>query len=90
MKRKRWTPEEVGQQSVDPDWHDDTVEAIRPLLAGRAPQQQGAVLLDLVAIWVVGHHPAMRNEVLELWVKAVKGMVPVVHEELYGEDGFPQ
>ena len=31
------------------------VERIKPLLAGHAPEVQGAVLADLVAIWLAGH-----------------------------------
>ena len=31
------------------------VQRIRPLLAGRAAQMQGAVLADLLAIWIAGH-----------------------------------
>jgi hypothetical protein len=32
------------------------VEQIRPLLAGKAPEVQGAALADLLAIWLAGHH----------------------------------
>jgi hypothetical protein len=34
------------------------VESIRPLLAGKPPELQGAVLADLLAIWLAGHHVA--------------------------------
>lgn len=30
-------------------------EAIRPLLAGKAPAVQGAALADLLALWLAGH-----------------------------------
>jgi hypothetical protein len=32
------------------------VEQIKPLLAGRPPEMQGAILADLLAIWLAGHH----------------------------------
>jgi hypothetical protein len=32
------------------------VDRIRPLLAGHDPDIQGAVLADLLAIWLAGHH----------------------------------
>jgi hypothetical protein len=32
------------------------IDAIRPLLAGHGPDIQGAVLADLLAIWLAGHH----------------------------------
>jgi hypothetical protein len=34
------------------------VDKIRPVLAGRAPEVQGAVLADLLAMWLAGHHTA--------------------------------
>jgi hypothetical protein len=34
------------------------IAQIRPLLAGRAPEVNGAVLADLLAIWLAGHHVA--------------------------------
>jgi len=35
---------------------DALVEQIAPLLGGKPPEVQGAVLADLVAIWLAGHH----------------------------------
>jgi hypothetical protein len=34
------------------------VERIKPLLSGRPPETQGAILADLLAIWLAGHHIA--------------------------------
>jgi hypothetical protein len=31
-------------------------DRIKPLLAGQSPDVQGAVLADLLAIWLAGHH----------------------------------
>jgi hypothetical protein len=33
----------------------DTIEKVRPLLAGKGPAVQGAVLADLLAMWLAGH-----------------------------------
>ena len=35
-----------------------TIDQIKPLLAGRPAEFQGAVLADLLAIWLAGHHVA--------------------------------
>jgi len=61
------------------------VALIRPLLAGKSPPVQGAVLADLLAIWLAGHHvpgnPAatqsQRAELLAQQLKAVAQLVPV-------------
>lgn len=34
------------------------VERIKPILAGLEPELQGAVIADLLAIWLAGHHVA--------------------------------
>jgi hypothetical protein len=34
------------------------IDRIRPLLAGHSPEVQGAVIADLTAIWLAGHHVA--------------------------------
>ena len=51
------------------------VEAIRPLLAGHPPEVQGAVLADLLAMFLAGHHPTLRDEILTLHVDAVRQLV---------------
>lgn len=61
---------------------DALVAAIKPILAGHDPELQGAVLADLVAIWVAGHRTcepgkgvALRRELLELHCKHVVELV---------------
>ena len=39
----------------DVDKVAEAFEAILPLLAGLPPQEQGAILADLLATWLVGH-----------------------------------
>jgi hypothetical protein len=56
------------------------VARIRPLLAGRSPEIQGAVLCDLLALWLAGHY-RMGDEMIEtqlqLWLGCVRKLVPV-------------
>lgn len=59
-------------------------KAIKPLLAGKSPAIQGAVLADLLALWLAGHvvpgDPAaaeeLRAELLARHVRAVIRLVP--------------
>lgn len=61
------------------------VEIIKPLLAGWPPQIQGAVLADLLATWLAGHHisgdaeltRAMRAELLAEHCQLVWELVPL-------------
>jgi hypothetical protein len=43
---------------TDPEQVAPIVESIRPLLAGKPPVLQAAVLADLLAIWLAGYHIA--------------------------------
>lgn len=54
-------------------------DQIRPLLAGRGPDIQGAVLADLVSMWLAGHQcsAALREEILALHVETVRALTPV-------------
>lgn len=61
----------------------DISSRIRPQLAGNNPALVGSVLLDLVSIWIAGHHPALREEVLQIWLAAVRKMVPVSEAEIF-------
>ena len=63
-------------------------ERIAPLLAGRAPEVQGAVLADLLATWLAGHQGEgaadLREELIRLHIEAVRELIPV-NEALMAE-----
>jgi hypothetical protein len=62
---------------------------IRPLLAGRDPGVQSAILADLLSIWVVGHHPLIREQALRDHVALVEQLVPASEQEIFGKTGHP-
>jgi hypothetical protein len=61
------------------------VEQIKPALAGLPPEVQGAILADLLAIWLAGHHVEgdadatrkMRAELLAEHCTAVRQLTTV-------------
>lgn len=69
------------------------VERVRPLLAGRPPQVQGAVLADLLAMWLAGHifrgNPgetdALREKLLESHLDLVRRLIPVNAASIHGQ-----
>lgn len=67
----------------------ETVESMKPLLAGKAPIIQGAVLGDLLATWLAGHPPMMREQLIELHIDAVRALVPINEGLIFGERGHP-
>jgi len=57
------------------------VNAISPLLRGFPPEIQGAVLADLVSMWLAGHMgpgaPELREELLAGHIELVRELIPV-------------
>lgn len=64
----------------------DTVERIKPILAGIRPDIQGAVIGDLFAIYLAGHvgpgQDDIRDEIIGHWIELVRSMVPIYQEQL--------
>jgi hypothetical protein len=58
------------------------IEAIRPILAGHSPDVQGAALIELLAMFLAGYAPPLRDEILALHVETVRAIVPLVEHEL--------
>jgi hypothetical protein len=64
------------------------VKKIRPLLAGKDPNVQGAVLADLLAMWLAGHvqlgdpeaTKRIRQEMLELHIVGVKTLIDINYQ----------
>ena len=60
------------------------VREISPLLAGKPQQVQGAVLADLLSMWLAGHFEAtnaakttiLRNDVLDMHIDMVRKLIP--------------
>jgi hypothetical protein len=71
------TPQEV----------DTLVYRIKPFLSGQGPELQGAALADLVAMFFAGHHPGLRREMIEHWIKTMCDLIPVNEAMLFEQYG---
>jgi hypothetical protein len=58
---------------------DELVDKIRPVLAHRSPMLQGAVIAELMAIWLGGHRHECREEMFKILVDVAREMIPL-HE----------
>jgi hypothetical protein len=67
----------------------DIVARLKPLMAGHGPAMQGAVLADLISLWVAGHAPDSREGMMKLLFDHVTALVPESDKELFGERGHP-
>ena len=60
-----------------------------PELAGHPPASQGAVLADLIARWIVGHHPKLREFQIKEFLTMVKKLIPINEQMMFGPEGHP-
>lgn len=74
----------------DPARHDAMVKAISAVLVGKPPEIQGAVLADLLAMWLAGHPSFARDEVLAQHIELVLELIEPNEKILFGEAGHPQ
>jgi len=75
--------------TANPEHVDALVDEIKPILAGHAPNLVGAVLADLLAIFMAGLHPALREEILEMHIKSVRGLIPINEARMREEGRYP-
>ncbi len=77
----------------DPHDVEPLVEAIRPLLAGRPAEVQGAALADLLALLLAGHivygnraeTRALRKRLLAFHMAEVRRLLPVNAKLIHGD-----
>lgn len=50
---------------------------IAAILAGEHPGAQGAVLACLTAAWIAGHHPSLREGLLQIHADGVRKLIQV-------------
>jgi hypothetical protein len=62
---------------------------VRSLLAGLPPDMQGAILCDLLATWLVGFPPQVREEMLEMHLAMLRPLIDVNDMIQYGPQGHP-
>lgn len=69
---------------------DELYRQIAPLLSGRGPGVQGALLADMVAMWVAGHAPELRDQVLDAHVDLVRRLMVINARAIAKRTGIPE
>jgi hypothetical protein len=70
------TTEEVRELSIE----------VGNLLRGKDATLVGATLIEVVSLFFAGHHPEIREGVIEFWIENMRSMVQV-NADLYHEAG---
>lgn len=59
-----------------------TVKKIHPLMAGKRPEAQGAILADLIGTYLAGYPPHARNPVLATVLETAKNLIPITEKAM--------
>jgi hypothetical protein len=65
----------------------DLVTQLKEHLRGKGPLLQGAALADVISMYFAGHHPAMREETINEWIKTMRDLIPLNEEALFEHYG---
>jgi len=86
-KRKLYfTITEAGAKAIVADnirHQERLIARVKPVLAGNHPDIQGAVLAELLARFIAGTHPLLRETILTVHIDMVRKLVPVCEAELF-------
>ena len=63
------------------DETEELTKRLFPILRGQDPEVIGAALGVCVANYVAGHAPELRQETLELFIRLVRGLIPILSKE---------
>lgn len=79
---------------------DALIEQIRPILSGKSPEVIGTTVAHLLAIFIAGHAPPLRETARRLLIDCAEGLVPVIVAEMIeagrappdwqGDDAMPE
>lgn len=67
----------------------EKIERIKIVIAGTNPATQAAALADLVALFLAGQHPHLREQLLLHHVTTVRELVPPNEAKLFADTGYP-
>jgi hypothetical protein len=56
---------------------------VKPIFAGYSPDIIGGALADLLATYIAGHRPDVRDEVLENLITTAGQLVPIIEREIF-------
>jgi hypothetical protein len=73
------TPVEIVER------HEELYAAISAILGGKPPEEQGALIADLLGTFLAGHAPSVRKEVFELTIDSAVEFCEATIEQRFHE-----
>lgn len=60
----------------------ECIKAIHPIIRGKGPEVQGAVIADLLGTYLAGHPPEAREEVLKTILTTAQNLIPITERAM--------
>lgn len=60
----------------------ETVKKIHPMMAGKRPEIQGAIIADLLGTYLAGYPPEHRGGVVKTLLETAKDLVPITERAM--------
>ncbi|MCA1404632.1 hypothetical protein I6F26_10480 [Ensifer sp. IC3342] len=68
---------------------EETKACIWRYMQGRDPSGQGAIIADMLATWLVGHAPPLRDAALTYTIELTMSLLPINEAILFEGAGHP-
>jgi hypothetical protein len=85
MKDQDWDRERLLATPPDSERVDAISHQMQPYLAGLHPGEQGAILADLLAIWLAGYPPIIHERLIAAHMTGVRRLIPLYVARFRGE-----
>ena len=75
-----WDRERMEAQPPDSERVDQISKEMQPFLYGLHPGEQGAILADLLAVWLAGHPAIFHERLIDAHINGVRRLLPLYIE----------
>lgn len=76
--------------NFDAKEYEAILARLKPIIGGREPMLQSAIVAELTALWLVGHADLMRAGLFIRHMELVRNILPSVELETFGAKGHPE
>jgi hypothetical protein len=70
--------------------YEEILARLKPIIGGRAPELQSAIVAELTALWLVGHADLLRAGLFVRHMELIRNILPSVELEVFGAKGHPE
>lgn len=70
--------------------YEEILARLKPIIGGREPMLQSAIVAELTCLWLVGHADLLRAGLFVGHMDLIRKILPSVELEVFGAKGHPE